>query len=202
MNKGIIFIVGVAIGASATYVTLKKKYEDIMAEEIQAIKAMYKEKSEEASDEVAEEVSEPIKDIDKEKIAIDARTKPDLIKHATELSNKNNYVNYSKSDNKAEKKNEKKPYEIQFDEYGEIEDYEAITLYYYSDGVVADENDEEVEYPEMLIGEGYEEYFETSGEDSLYIRNEHISSDYEVLRSAKTYAEAIGETYPYNMMED
>lgn len=89
--------------------------------------------------------------------------------------------------------NLKDPYEIDYQEYGSIPTYEYKELYYYQgDGtVVSAENggEEIIDNPEYLYGDVLDKSgFKTNSDKSIYIRNEHISCDFEVIKVLGTYA--------------
>ena len=95
----------------------------------------------------------------------------------------------------AKRKNENKtnglPYVIDFDEYEEIvEGYERQTLYYYSkDRVLCEDNDEEVEDEEVLVGFDYEDVLDM--QTTAWVRNDQIMVLYEIIRVDDSYAATV-----------
>ena len=95
----------------------------------------------------------------------------------------------------AKRKNENRsnglPYVIDFDEYEEtIEGYERQTLYYYSkDRVLCEDNDEEVEDEEVLVGFDYEDVLDM--QTTAWVRNDQIMVIYEIIRVDDSYAETV-----------
>ena len=95
----------------------------------------------------------------------------------------------------AKRKNENKtnglPYVIDFDEYEEIvEGYERQTLYYYSkDRVLCEDNDEEVEDEEVLVGFDYEDVLDI--QTTAWVRNDQIMVLYEIIRVDDSYAATV-----------
>lgn len=81
-----------------------------------------------------------------------------------------------------------KPYIITPGEFGEFHDYETITLIYYSDGVLVDDNDEIIDEPDEIVGEGNLERFGEFDDNSLHIRNDQLKCDYEILKDKTTYS--------------
>lgn len=83
------------------------------------------------------------------------------------------------------------PYIISPDEFGEFEDYETITLKYYDDAVLADENyqtiDDYYETFDIDICEHFGEY----EEDSVYLRDDARKCDYEILRVLENYSDIL-----------
>lgn len=89
-----------------------------------------------------------------------------------------------------------KPYIIHVDEREEQHAYENTTLTYYeSDDVVCNESDEVMSEAERerLIGEAnLTKFGHGSGDNSIvYIRNDQLEIDFEVVRSPNSYAEEV-----------
>lgn len=86
-------------------------------------------------------------------------------------------------------------YIIPPEEFGTNAGYEEISLTYYSDGVVADDDenimsDEEIE---KTIGFESLKHFGEYEPDSVFVRNDHIRADYEILQDERSYEEAAGD---------
>lgn len=88
------------------------------------------------------------------------------------------------------------PYVISPEEFGEFDDYETITLTYFVDGVLTDEDSQPIDDPEDTVGVGYEDHFGEYEDDSVYIRNDERKCDYEILRVLDTYSALLKEK-PY-----
>ena len=126
-----------------------------------------------------------------------AKEKPTI----TEYAEKIRQLNYSGfSANKAESsvleieptlKPTNKPYVITPDEFGEIDDYETITLIYYSDEVLTDDDDELVEDVENVVGVDSLSHFGEYEADSVYVRNDILKADYELLLDQRNYSDVI-----------
>ena len=91
------FMAGLTIGSAATWLCLKKRYEQIAQEEIDSVKAVFAEKK-------PETVIRKEENLDKDnKIkANQAKLKPDLINYAAKLAEEG-YTNYASATNKNEK---------------------------------------------------------------------------------------------------
>lgn len=87
------------------------------------------------------------------------------------------------------------PYVISMDEFATMDGHEAVTLTYFRDGVLADENYDMVTDVEATVGDALER-LEQYGEDCVYVRNERLRVDYEVLRDMRSYHEIL-EQKPY-----
>ncbi len=82
-----------------------------------------------------------------------------------------------------------RPYIISPDEYGELDDYNQISLTYYKrDGVLADENDYEIDDVEGTIGKDSLNHFGEYEEDSVFVRNDRRKTDYEILLDLGTWS--------------
>lgn len=84
----------------------------------------------------------------------------------------------------------KRPYAISPDQFAEEHpEYDKESIYAYSDGVMTHENDEIVDDVDTLLGD-----VDTQpkyGGDTVYIRNDRFSTDYEVMYVETTYQEAV-----------
>ena len=86
---------------------------------------------------------------------------------------------------------ELKPYVISPDEFGEFEDYERISLSYYADQILADEDDEKVEDVDNVVGLESLAHFGEYEDDSVFVRNDRLKCDYEILLDQRTYSDVI-----------
>lgn len=81
------------------------------------------------------------------------------------------------------------PYVISPDEFGQDESYETISLTYYADGVLADDDDEMVEDVENLVGFDSLNHFGEYEDDSVFVRNDRLKCDYEILLDHRKYTD-------------
>lgn len=194
MKKSIIlaFVAGAAIGSVATWQFVKKKYEMIAEEEIQSVKDFYKKKTvtpyegPETSDEVA---STP-------DIHPDVIEKPNIMEYAAKIRSEG-YTDYSEQ-KEAEKKvsPDDRPYVITPEEFGEYDDYEKITLFFYADQILADDNDVAIRNVDEIVGIDSLTHFGEYDDDAVYVRDDRKKLDYEILRSLRRYSEVLEEK-PY-----
>lgn len=174
-----IFAVGAAIGSSATWYFVKTKYERIANEEIESVKEAF-----------APKKFEPREESD---------SNHDMVTYEKMLGNLN-YTNYTEvandNDEKgAEEMTEKKkgPYVISPDEFGNIPEYDAVSLNYYSDGVLANDWDEIIEDVDDVVGEESLTHFGEYEADSVFVRNDDAATDYEILRDLRNYWDVVGK---------
>ncbi|RXI22612.1 MAG: hypothetical protein C7K11_10340 [Candidatus Amulumruptor caecigallinarius] len=190
------FIVGAGMGSVCTWKLLKRKYELIAQEEIDSVKAAY------ATREIGKGFVESFRD--GLKVAEDRTQKDeddvDFKKYAS-IIQKEGYTDYSRS--VEEKKGEafvEKPYVISPEEFGEFEEYEKISLTYYADKVLADENDEEVDDVDEIVGEESLNHFGEYEDDSVFVRNDRLKCDYEILLDQRNYSD-VAKTRPHRVEE-
>lgn len=179
------FLLGTAVGSAVTWKCLKDTYEQLAQEEIDAVKEVYTRK----------EKNETIK----------VNTKPnmknnsEMMEYAAKL-NKEEYRDYShgsaveepKGDEKEFPKKIDNPYVISPGEFGELGDeYTRISLSYYADGILADENDEIVEDADEIVGEDFADHFGEYEPDSVFVRNDRLKCDYEILLDQRNYPEVV-----------
>lgn len=81
-------------------------------------------------------------------------------------------------------------YEIQYDEYGSKPGYDFKEIYYYvGDGVVVDDEEQFIENPDFILGNVlHDTGFDGDNTRNIYIRNENISTDFEVMKIDGSYA--------------
>lgn len=190
------FIAGAGIGSVCTWQLLKRKYELIAQEEIDSVKAAY------ATRETGKNLVEGF--CNGLKVAEDRTQKDegdvDFKKYAS-IIQKEGYTDYSRS--VEEKKGEafvEKPYVISPEEFGEFEEYEKISLTYYADEVLADENDEEVDDVDEIVGEESLNHFGDYEDDSVFVRNDRLKCDYEILLDQRNYSD-VAKTRPHRVEE-
>ena len=190
MNKSLCvltFILGAAGGSFVTYKLLKNKYEEIAQEEIDSVKETYRNSQGECM---------PNPEIEEQKeVAKKSMDKPDIMEYSKKIKDCN-YSDYSKTEhNKPEECPEEKdtsdPYVISPDEFGEDDTYDRINLTYYADGVLADENDEEVENVDGTVGLDSLETFGTYEDDSVHVNNDRLRAYYEILRDERNYEDVM-----------
>ena len=194
MSNAVAFTIGVATGASITYILIKKHFKKIADDEIDTMREYFQNKRAEGIDSLEEEPDEAeIKEARDEH----QEDKPNIREYAS-LIKKENYTNYS--DTVADKKKEvddvEKPYVITPEEFGEL-DYSTISLTYYSDDVLTYESDELVEDVDDIVGADFAEHFGEYEDDSVFIRNDRMKTDFEILVDKRNYSDVV-ETNPHS----
>lgn len=183
----VMFVLGAAVGSVATWQYVKKKYEQIAQEEIDSVKEIFSRRESAADVEITAPEPQTAK-VGK------SEEKPDISEYAARLE-REGYTNYSNA-RAGEKKEEQeamemKPYVISPEEFGEFEDYERISLSYYADQILADEDDEKVEDVDNVVGLESLTHFGEFEDDSVFVRNDRLKCDYEILLDQRTYSDVI-----------
>ena len=178
---GFSFLLGVGIGAYVTYMYVKDMYAEIAQEEINSVKEAYAEKAKNIQRDV-------IKEDEKKEKADKAKNKLDISEYAAKIkeSGYTNYSELSQEDNDVEV-----PYVIAPEDYGENDEYETISLTYYSDGVLTDEDDKVITNLGELVGKDFASHFGDFEDDSVFIRNDERKIDFEILMDYRTYQDVL-----------
>lgn len=188
------FGLGAAVGAEASGYFFKTKYEQLAQEEIDSVKEVFSKKN--RSNEEQEEVeAEESDEEDPKKKASIAREKPDIMEYASKLVDCE-YTNYSNiemplNDVKSNDDVVERPYVITPKEFSDNYDYETITLTYYSDKVLTDDLDEPIEDIENVVGVESLTHFGEYEDDSVYVRNDRLRVDYEILLDERKYTDVL-----------
>ena len=190
----VIFVLGAAVGSVVTWQYTRKKYEQIAQEEIDSVKEIFSKRESAADVEITDPEPHTAK-IGK------PEEKPDITEYAARLE-RDGYTNYSNVGAEQKKEEQEtmeiKPYVISPDEFGEFEDYERISLSYYADQILADEDDEKVEDVDNVVGLESLTHFGEFEDDSVFVRNDRLKCDYEILLDQRTYSDVIKQR-PHQM---
>lgn len=180
MNKllGVfIFAAGAAVGSVVTWKLLKTKYEHIAQEEIDSVK--------EAFSQIANSDDNDIKnDTEKDKTEDDDE---EYFVRVNDLGYTSSSVPYVNEVKKKGGGTVKRPYVITPDEFGEIYEYDTISLRYYADKVLTDEDDVVITNVDEIIGEDSLTHFGEYEDDSVFVRNDEMKADYEILLDLRKY---------------
>lgn len=190
--NGIIFVSGAALGSLVTWASVRDKYKKLADEEIASVKAVYRPEPITPDDiQQSESLSETIESV----IRYPKREKYEKKDHPTDYTKYYRHsvtsIPFEKEDEK-EKVMEDKPYIIEPEEFGQLDDYECIGLTWYADGVLADDGDDIVDDINDLVGNESIETLNEFGADSICVRNDSRKVDYEIVRDLRTYKEVTG----------
>ena len=166
MKGLLIFAAGLAIGAVAGAYAIKNKVQADAKEEIEEVREYYRTKAEETTSE--ETTSEETIEI----------TEAERVNYNKITSN---YITQSNSVCQTPDYQEE-PYIIDPEDFGSRDDYDTMTLTYFTDGVLVDDVDDIVDEPEIVVGLDSLKVFSELGASSVYVRNDIYRTDYEILR--------------------
>lgn len=180
MNKllGVfIFAAGAAVGSVVTWKLLKTKYERIAQEEIDSVKEAF-------SQRVNSDDNDIKNDTEKDKTEDDDE---EYFVRVNDLGYTRSSVSYVNEVKKKGGGTVKRPYVITPDEFGEIYEYDTISLRYYADKVLTDEDDVVITNVDEIIGEDSLTHFGEYEDDSVFVRNDEMKADYEILLDLRKY---------------
>lgn len=179
------FLAGAAVGGGSVWYVLKARYEEISEQDIYSAKQAFRareEKLQREIDNLKERLEEP-KTI--QASATKNREKGDINDYAKMV----NRVQYSRTSVPQPPEHEvEAPYVISPDEFGEMDGYTKISLTYFDDGILSDENGVIIDEPEDIVGDALDHFGEYE-EDSVFVRSDPKRCDYEILRDLRSYAE-------------
>ncbi len=176
LSKVILFAAGAAVGSAVTWKLIKDKYERMALEDIEAVREFYSSKKQEVEEQESDETEEP--------------EQPTARQEYEAFVKETGYGEVSTEKMREEEEDDMtEPYVISPSEFGEC-DYETETLWYYEgDGVVTNEFHEVVEDVEELVGTEFESHYGEYEEDSVFIRNDNMKTDFEILKDYRAYSE-------------
>lgn len=193
--KGLlIFAAGALAGAFAGARIAKKHYEELAQEEIEEVRAYYKNKEKEETN----TIEEPEK-IEEKSIEVEEKKEYDtIIKHGNYMTMEEDKENeddelYSSDD---------EPYIIDPSEFGNYGHYATQTCTYFADGVLVDDVDEVIEDPETLVGNYHIDIFRDFDATSVYVRNDWMKMDFEIIRDDWFWSDFDDKGYAPPLPED
>lgn len=179
MNKGVtnflMFATGAAIGSLVAWKIAKDKYEQIAREEIDEMREYYKQKT---------------KPIETNKNIPDETEVSDYANQVQDMGYSCDYLA-----EKGEPETMSRPYVISPDEFDE-NGYEIISLTYYADKVLANDMGEIVDDVDGTIGIDSLEHFGEYEDDSVFVRDDELKIDYEILLDPKNYSDIVNSLHP------
>lgn len=181
MNSSIknlfIFAVGAVIGSAVTWKLIKDKYESLANDEIAS-----------AYEHMKRSKNIPLfSDGNSEESETDSKITLDKLREYKAIVDK-----YAAALVEEEVNDVEKPYVIKPEEFGEILEYESISLTYYADGVLTDEYDEVIDDVDEIVGEESLTTFGQYEDSAVFVRNDARKTDYEILLDLRNYSDVVG----------
>lgn len=167
-----IFVVGAALGSVVTWKLLA---------EINSVREVYRAKLKEGEYE-----SEPME------AAPAPEEKPTESKIYKEMLEALKYAE-NETEEEGGETMDNKPYVIEPDQFGEFSDYQTLSLTYYADGIIENEYGEilEEDVVDELIGMDSLNHFGEYEDDSVFVRNDELQADYEILLDNNPYPSGL-----------
>lgn len=198
LKETIIFSVGAAIGAASTYFILKDWFNKQRNEEQARDKEYYKELYSNKEETPSEKVKEKPEDVEvkiENAVMAEVEVKPGEEPDYNDIINKLNYNQFSTKtpDMSGDPRPAKKPYQISMDDYNDdVSQIKKIISYFEDDGVCMDNDTKEVlDNVAKDIGIDNLELINTEGNDEVYIRNEQLGIDYNVVSEPGSYEDYV-----------
>lgn len=186
INKILIFAAGVAIGSTVTWKLVKDKYKKLADEEIASVKEIWSKKHPTVED-ITEACVKEGMDVD-----ITAQPKQTHVDYA-ERKTAREIILENKYSDKKEEEDYMDKYVISPEEFSESE-LPSESLTYWADGIVTDEancvmDEDDIE---ETIGSDALNHFGEYEDDSVFVRNETLDKEYEILMDTRRF----GDVYP------
>lgn len=204
MKNLLAFIAGAVVGSAVTYMLLRENYEEVESP-IEELKKNESTKLEERKNnvetakalrkkgyslnQIAEKMGlgndSSVRSLLNEDILITYDTDKPSIEEYAEQIGKLNYSQFSKKGTDEEATQKETSSEIHLispDEYGELDDYDQETLYFYEkDETLIDIYDEILQDEVNIAGTDYMNHFGDYDDNSVFVRNDYLKTDYEIV---------------------
>lgn len=192
------FVAGIGVGIAISWSYHKNKYEEMIQEEVESLRNAKKIKHGDAvKEEFLADENKKGTDVKEEIDNASEEAYKEEIERAKTIINYNKYSTKRDEERSCEKTGCKNPlYIITPDEFASRDGYDTDTFYIFEDNIIADDNNKRIDNVKETFGLTVEEIRDQFGvyeEDSVYIRNEKIDMDYEILRELDTYEKRNGE---------
>lgn len=209
MGKMIYFAGGLLFGgltgfASVNYF-LKEKYRKKCDNDVSSVKETYRGVVSELEGKIAR-LEGREDSVDSGKMQGEKRVEPIVLSttrvHADRARDKGDiskYMNHVRMYGADEKEPvQTHPYVIPPEEFGEKKGYEQISLTWYADETLADMDDHRLSDGEIekMVGHDAMTHFGEYENDSVFVRNEELKCDYEILMDHRKYTNVL-EDRPY-----
>lgn len=178
------FVAGAAIGAAATWKLLHDKHEQRIKEEIASIRKSL------TTMPKAEMTEETNREEDSIKTAV--RTYRSMANKYRSMASE---PEASVNDSETTQENDE-PYVITPDEFATLDGYSVISLTYFADNVLCDDQLAVIENVEATVGPDAIDSIGMYDENAIHVRNDRLKVDYEILQDLRNYRDIL-EDRPY-----
>lgn len=187
LSKIFLFALGAGVGSLVTWKLVDEKYKRLADEEIESMREYYKEKYQDDNDHEQKDAVYILEE-DEEEPEIDEEEVEEYNEVVTNLGY-TNYADMVKPDK--EVKDVAMPYVISPEDFTEIPEYKAISLTYFSDGVLTDNKYEPVEDVDDVVGLDSLDHFGDYEDDAVHVRNDRMKTDFEIILDPRKYSDFI-----------
>jgi hypothetical protein len=185
MNKNItnllFFVAGLGIGSVVTWKVVDAKYRQIAHDEYEEMREYYEGKARKLEEDIVEDTPSD-----------------DDTNNYTKVVSELNY-GVSETIKKGGPDNVERPYVIKPEEFDEgLDGYNSVSLTYYNDGILADDDDEIVDDIDAIVGLESLKHFGEYAEDpdSVFVRNDALKCDYEICLDLRNFSDVTGYSRP------
>lgn len=202
----VMFTVGAAIGSVITWKLVKTKYEQIAQEEIDSVKETFSKREKQVEKYLPDYTATVKKFTECNNVNNDANNDINVYESIlkdhkylninedrTDEDRSNSYTKYTLEKTRKEDLDMEynRPYVISPEEFDDNDEYNVISLTYYADGVLTDDMDEPIDPEDIddLVGKDFADHFGEYEENSIFVRNDAMQTDYEILRDLQRYDE-------------
>lgn len=182
MNKSMInsvltFVIGAGVGAVASVFIVKKHYEEVSKQEIESVKEVYAKKKELDEHDVDRKVAEKLIENNYYATESDERVEKPAAGADTEDTDENKNIHI-----------------IPRHEFGATDNI-TVTLWYWTDRTVTNDNKKIIGNVEDCIGDDFMAHFgdDENDPDAVYVRNDVQKIDYEILKEYRGFSDYLEE---------
>ena len=185
LRGSLFFISGAAIASFITYKIVEKRFKNIADEEIASVKEMYERKIKKVELDKNDEVKTT--EVSTTTLELKPETK---VNPYSSLVNDLGYSNIKKEE-KEEMAVDNDIVVIPPEDFGEY-GYKCESLTYYKDNVLTFDTDEKITDINKYVGPDALNTFGEYEDDSVFVRNHGLKTDFEILLDSRRYSEVVG----------
>lgn len=171
MKNVLIFIGGATVGSLVTWKFLEKKYIDLANEEIDSVVERFKEREKNIKTQV-ENKKEFNNIVNEEHYTSEEKVVSEEIKDMEDklINNKTTDIQL-----------------IDPNEFGNMPKYDTKSWTFWNNDILTDEVDMIIENSDQIIGDALDHFDDYEDGDVVYVRNNKLKCDYEILKSEKDF---------------
>lgn len=196
MSKNVLILIsGIGLGFVGGYFVgsrvSKKKYEDLADKEVESVKKAFEEHYQNnvsvPENNKAKEIKtklNPIYDLKESNEKLDVADKHDYVDYSKKYRSPE--VDAKLAEQKEPEFGNLKPYVVSPTDYS-ASSYKTETLYYYDDNILSDSDGAIIDDVEKRVGSEALMSFGKYEDDCVYVRDDELQTDYEILRMHENY---------------